>query len=192
MRTPRTVAGVLAAAVLAASAPHAQTGAAPYKDPARGIDERVADLLGRMTLQEKVAQLETVWVRRSEIQDAQGRFTPATASALLGAGIGEVARPSEIASGPRGPRVRGPREQVEFVNAVQKWVLENTRLGIPVMFHEEALHGFVAPLATHFPVPLALGSTWDPALVERALSVAAAEARARGCFKRAQDGRHRR
>jgi beta-glucosidase len=134
-----------------------------------------------MTLEEKVAQLQGIWVRRAEIQDAQGRFTPATAKALLGLGIGQVSRPSEIANGPRGPRVRGPREHAEFVNAVQKWVLENTRLGIPVMFHEEALHGFVAPLATHFPVPLALGSTWDPSLVEQAMAVAAREARARGC-----------
>lgn len=155
--------------------------APPYKDSARPIEERVADLLARMTLEEKVAQLQGIWIRRSEIQDAQGRFTPATAKALLGLGIGEVSRPSEIANGPRGPRVRSPREHAEFVNAVQKWVLENTRLGIPVMFHEEALHGFVAPLATHFPVPLALGGTWDPSLVERAMAVAAKEARARGC-----------
>src|SRR5439155_11499628 len=69
----------------------------------------------------------------------------------------------------------------EFVNAVQKWVIENTRLGIPVIFHEEALHGLAAPRGTHFPVPIALASTWDPALVERVMSVAAREARARGC-----------
>ncbi len=153
----------------------------PYKDPARSIDDRVADLIARMTLEEKVAQLQGIWTRRAEIQDAEGRFTPARATALLGLGIGQVSRPSEIANGPRGPRVRGPREHAEFVNAVQTWVLENTRLGIPVMFHEEALHGFVAPLATHFPVPLALGSTWAPSLVERVMAVAAREARARGC-----------
>ena len=152
-----------------------------YKDPSRTTAARVADLLSRMTVEEKVAQLQTVWMQRSSIQDAGGRFTPGTAGALLGQGIGQIARPSEIANGAQGPRVRGPREHAEFANAVQKWVLENTRLGIPVMFHEEALHGFVAPLATHFPVPLALGSTWDPALVERVMAVAAREARARGC-----------
>jgi beta-glucosidase len=180
MRIVRTLAWMLAASVLIAAAPTPQSASAPYKDPARPIDERVADLLARMTLEEKVAQLETIWMRRAAFQDPQGRFTPATAKPLLGAGIGEVARPSEIAGGPRGPRVRGPREQAEFVNDVQKWVLENTRLAIPVMFHEEALHGLVAPLATSFPVPLAMGSTWDPPLVERAMAVAAAEARARG------------
>jgi beta-glucosidase len=66
------------------------------------------------------------------------------------------------------------------VNAVQKWLVENTRLGIPAMFHEEALHGLVAPGGTHFPVPIGLGSTWDPPLVERLMSVAALEGRARG------------
>ena len=152
----------------------------PYKDPSRPVAERVADLLGRMTLEEKVAQLQTVWIQRAAFQDADGRFTPWTAQKLLGLGIGQVARPSEIAPAPRGPRVRGPAEHVEFVNAVQRWVVENTRLGIPAMLHEEALHGFVAPLATHFPVPLALGSTWDPSLVERVMTVAAREARARG------------
>ena len=66
------------------------------------------------------------------------------------------------------------------MNAVQKWLIENTRLGIPAMFHEEALHGLVAPGGTHFPVPIGLASTWDPPLIERLMSVAAVEARARG------------
>ncbi len=152
-----------------------------YKDPKAAVAERIADLVSRMTVEEKVAQLVTVWMQRAQIQDAEGRFVAAKAKALLGLGLGQVARPSEIANTPKGPRVRGPREHAEFANAVQKWVLENTRLAIPVMFHEEALHGFVAPLATHFPVPIALGSTWDPALVERVMAVAAKEARARGC-----------
>jgi beta-glucosidase len=152
----------------------------PYRDAKRPVEERVADLLARMTLNEKVAQLQGIWNRKREIQDEAGRFSPARAGALLGNGIGEISRPSEIAGTGTG-RDRGPREHAEFVNAVQKWVLENTKLGIPVMFHEEALHGFVAPKGTHFPVPIALGSTWDPALVERIMSVAAKEARARGC-----------
>ena len=67
-----------------------------------------------------------------------------------------------------------------FVNAVQKWLIENTRLGIPAMTHEEALHGLAAPKGTNFPIPIALASTWDPALLEKVMSVAALEARARG------------
>jgi beta-glucosidase len=66
------------------------------------------------------------------------------------------------------------------VNAVQKWLRENTRLGIPALTHEEALHGLVAPRGTNFPIPIALASTWDPALLEKVMGVAALEARARG------------
>jgi beta-glucosidase len=159
---------------------NAQPDRPTYRDPSRPVDERVADLVRRLTLDEKVAQLQGIWNQKSRIQDAEGRFAPANAKAVLGNGIGEVSRPSEIAGTPAGPRLRGPREQAEFTNAIQRWVLENTRLGIPVMFHEEALHGLAALRGTHFPVPLGLGSTWDPALVERVMSVAAREARSRG------------
>ncbi len=177
MRNPSSVFSFIACAAVATSVMHAQDRP-PYRDASRPVEARIADLLSRMTLEEKVAQLEGIWTQTAKIQDAEGRFDPAGAKALLGHGLGEVSRPSEVAGA---PRRRSPREHAEFVNAVQKWVIENTRLGIPVMFHEEALHGFVAPQGTHFPVPLGLGSTWDPALVQRAMSIAAREARARGC-----------
>ena len=152
---------------------------APLSTASAPVDARVADLLSRMTLDEKVAQLQAIWNRKSRIQNADGRFNPANARALLGNGIGQVSRPSEIAGTPRASSASA-REQAEFANAVQKWVIENTRLGIPVMFHEEALHGLAALRGTHFPVPIGLASTWDPALVERVMSVAAREARSRG------------
>ena len=66
------------------------------------------------------------------------------------------------------------------MNAIQHWVIDHTRLAIPAMFHEEALHGLAAAKGTNFPVPIGLASTWDPALVERVTTVAAREARARG------------
>jgi beta-glucosidase len=152
-----------------------------YRDASRPVAERVADLLARMTPEEKVAQLLGVWQRKADFQEPDGRFNPAKAKALLGNGIGEVSRPSEVAGTPNGPRGRSPREQADYTNAIQKWLADNTRLGIPAMFHEEALHGLAAPNATHFPVPLGLASSWDPALLERVMSAAAKEARARGC-----------
>src|SRR5262249_45343178 len=155
--------------------PLAGQAPAPFRDPNRPVDARVADLLARMTLEEKIAQLQGIWVRKTRIQDESGRFNPANATAVLGNGLGEISRPSEIAGTPSGPCGRSPREHAEFVNAVQKLVLTNTRLGIPVMFHEEALHGLAAPRGTHFPVPIALASSWDPSLVERTMSVAAKE-----------------
>ena len=152
-------------------------GATPlYRQANASVDARVADLLSRMSIEEKVAQLQGIWNRKREIQDAQGRFDPANAKALIGLGIGEVSRPSEIGGG----ALRQGRDEALFVNAVQKWLIENTRLGIPAIFHEEALHGLVAPGGTHFPSPIGLASTWDPALVERIMSVAALEGRARG------------
>jgi beta-glucosidase len=151
-----------------------------FRDASRPVDARVADLLARMTLEEKVAQLQGIWNQKSRIQNADGTFNPANAKAVLGNGIGQVSRPSEIATTGTGPRLRTPRQHAEFTNAIQKWVIENTRLGIPVMFHEEALHGLAALHGTHFPVPMGLASSWDPDLVERVMAVAAREARSRG------------
>jgi beta-glucosidase len=151
----------------------------PYRDPSRSIDERVSDLLSRMTLEEKVAQLQGLWNRKTEMQLPDGRFNPAAAKALIGQGIGEISRPSEIGGPPNRP-LRGPREHAQYVNDVQKWLIEQTRLGIPALFHDEALHGLTALRGTHFPVPIGLASTFDPGLVERVMSVAAKEARRRG------------
>jgi beta-glucosidase len=150
-----------------------------YKDPAQSVDQRVADLLARMTLEEKVAQTLGIWKRKERLTDDEGRFVAARAAEVLGHGIGQLARPSELRDRPT-RIVLGPRENAVFVNAVQRWLVENTRLGIPALTHEEALHGLAAPKGTHFPVPIALASSWDPALVERVMSVAALEARARG------------
>ena len=173
---------MLGQAVLAA--PLVFLAAAPadrplYKDPSQSVELRVADLLGRMTLEEKVAQTLGMWKRKERITDDEGRFAVAKAAKVLGNGIGQIARPSEIRDRPK-RIVLGPRENAAFVNAVQKWLVENTRLGIPALTHEEALHGLAAPKGTSFPVPLALASSWDPELVENVMSVAALEARARG------------
>ena len=150
-----------------------------YKDAAQPVERRVADLLGRMTLEEKVAQTLGLWKRKERITEDDGRFSPAKAAEVLGHGIGQLARPSELRDRPA-RIVLGPRENAVFVDAVQKWLVENTRLGIPALTHEEALHGLAAPKGTNFPVPIALASSWDPALVERVMSAAALEARARG------------
>jgi beta-glucosidase len=150
-----------------------------YRDPSQPVERRVADLLGRMTLEEKVAQMVGLWKGKERITDDDGTFSPAKAAEVLGNGIGQLSRPSELRDKPT-KIVLGPRENAVFVNAVQKWLVESTRLGIPALTHEEALHGLTAPKGTNFPVPLALASAWDPALVEQVMSVAALEARARG------------
>ncbi len=149
-----------------------------YKDPSLPVERRVADLIGRMTLEEKVAQTLAIWQQKRTLVDQGGVFDPAKASSVLEHGIGQITRPSDGVD--RGGRRRTPRETVELSNAIQRWVVEKTRLGVPVMFHEEALHGLAALRGTNFPVPIGLASTWNPALVERVFTIAAREARARG------------
>lgn len=154
-----------------------------YKDPARSVEERVQDLLGRMTLEEKVAQLQGTWQNRAQVPQAEQakmfvgpnrEFLPQKAAAVIANGLGQMSRPSEQ---------RGPREMAEFTNTMQKWMLEHTRLGIPVMFHEECLHGHAAPKGTHFPIPMGLASTWDPELNRQVFTAVAAEVRARGAHQ---------
>jgi beta-glucosidase len=150
----------------------------PYRNPEFPIERRIADLLSRMTLEEKIAQMEGVWETRQFFKDPQtlfvdeqGNFLPDHAATLIKDGLGGMSRPSEH---------RDPQVMAEFTNTLQKWVIENTRLGIPLLFHDECLHGHVAPKGTSYPQAIALASTWDPTLVHDVFSATAAEARARG------------
>jgi beta-glucosidase len=155
---------------------------APYRNAALSVEQRVADLLQRMTLEEKVAQIITVWDNKIEIQSPDFAFSPARASARYPNGVGQLARPSDR-SGPGSPRDNPPRsidESVAYVNAMQRWAVTQTRLGIPVLFHEEALHGLAARDATSFPQAIALASTWDTDLVRDVNALVAGEARSRG------------
>lgn len=157
-------------------------GPALYRDPQAPVTARVDDLLGRMTLEEKVAQLVSLWDSKTEVFDSALTVDPARLKARFPHGLGQFARPSD-ARGPVSPREvpgRDPRETVELVNAIQTWAVNETRLGIPVIFHEEGLHGYAAVGATSFPQAIALASTWDPELVREINGVIAREIRARG------------
>ncbi len=150
---------------------------AVYKNPNLPIAERVADLLSRMTLEEKAAQMIGVWQGKSTtLVDEKGNFDFAKAKAHYkdGHGLGQVGRPSDAGGG------RNAREQAELTNAIQKFFVENSRLGIPVIFHEECLHGQAAPEGTSFPQPIGLGATFNPDLVRRLFEMTAEEARVRG------------
>ena len=149
-----------------------------YKDSTKPIDARVNDLITRMTLEEKVAQLQAVWLKRQELETDAGVFTPAKAKDILGSGIGQIARPAENKA-PVSPN-KTPEQTIAFVNAAQRWLIEHTRLGIPAIFHEEALHGHAGRDATSFPQAIAMASTWDPQLVESIYKVSAQEIRRRG------------
>jgi beta-glucosidase len=163
-----------AAASAPAAPPLAHLSASPlgYRDPKLSPAERAADLLARMTLVEKVAQLETVnWDHTRVDTGPDHAFSAEAAARFIANGIGEVTRPSDK---------HDAKGAAELANAVQKYLLEKTRLGIPTTFHEEALHGLVAPGGTSFPQAIALAATFDPALLEQVFTVAARQARARG------------
>jgi len=162
-------------------------GKAMYLDPDLPIAQRVQNLLSQMTLEEKVAQMIAVWARKENIMDGLD-FSPELAQKNFSDGLGQISRPSDKRGGPGiGPaaggtaaRWRTPKNTIDFINAVQKWALEETRLGIPVLFHEESLHGYMASDATMFPQAISLAGTFDTELMREISSLIAREVRARG------------
>lgn len=150
-----------------------------YLDSSQPIEKRVVDLLARMTLEEKVAQLQTIWHQGRELDKgfdakkntANGEFDASQAKRIMPLGIGQIARPSEF---------KDPLQTVKYTNAIQRWLINETRLGIPTIFHEEALHGHAAPQSTSFPQAIALASTWDDELIKEVYLASAKEVRARG------------
>lgn len=166
-----------------------ETATARYKNADLPPEERVADLLSRMTLEEKAAQMMGIWQKKAEmLVDAGGTFHLETARTAFkeGHGLGQVGRPSDaggsgVGGGGHDPlKGRNARQQAELTNAIQKFFLEESRLGIPVIFHEECLHGQAAMDGTSFPQPIGLGGTFNPHLVESLYAMTAEEARVRG------------
>jgi len=144
---------------------------------------RVADLLARMTIDEKIAQLHAVWLKLSEdghhawrSEDFAQRDTGVPLDALLRHGLGQVTRPL-------GTHTVDPKEGVRALNALQRQMMEHTRLGIPVMSHEECLVGLMIKDATLFPSSLNYAATWNPALIGRVGEMIGAQARSIGCHQ---------
>lgn len=131
-----------------------------YLNPNQPIEVRVKDLLCRMTLEEKVAQLGSIWA--PDLIE-KGRFSKEKARELLKYGIGQISRIS-------GGFKVSPKEAAEITNQIQSFLLKETRLGIPAIIHEECLSGFMAPYATIFPQAIGLASTWNPELIHKIAS----------------------
>jgi beta-glucosidase-like glycosyl hydrolase len=154
-----------------------------YNDASRSAEARVADLLPRMNLDEKIAQMHALWLILSEdgqhrprMDDFTGGTDPAAVKKALGHGLGQISR----ALGSHGVE---PRQGVRALNRLQKFLKEETRLGIPVLSHEECLVGLMARGATMFPSALAYSATWNPDLIERVAEAIGREARSVGCHQ---------
>ncbi len=124
---------------------------APYRDASLPVEERVQDLLGRMTLEEKISQMVCAF-GQSMTEDADGASFDATVG-----GLSHLIRAAIVS----------PREGARRVNAYQRRAVEETRLGIPILFNEEALCGLQVQDATVFPQAISQAATWDPELIER-------------------------
>lgn len=155
-----------------------------YKDPRQPVDLRVADLLGRMTVAEKIAQMHGYWMVLSETGDhhfraddnPDGSTTPEALQLRLQQGLGQVTR----AMGTHGvDALSGLRA----LNRLQRFLVNETRLGIPAISHEECLTGLMTRDGTLFPSALAYGATWNPELIERVAAHIGQECRAVGCHQ---------
>jgi len=166
----------LAAGILSFAFVNAQSPA--YKNKNLSPEARAKDLLSKMTLDEKVMQTQCLWIQKSTILDKNGDFDATKAAEVLKNGLGELARLNEQA----GPNSYGyhPKQAAQLYNKIQHFFVDKTRLGIPIMVHEESLHGQQTQDATNFPIPIGLASTWNEGLMTEIFSNVAEEIRARG------------
>jgi len=133
------------------------TTQAPYQNPDEPTEARVADLLARMTLDEKLAQLGSVWA--FELLRSETELDDGLLAQRLADGIGHVSRVA-------GSTNLGPADAARIVNEIQRHLVQDTRLGIPALVHEETLHGVLAHGATSFQQSIGAAAAFDPELVE--------------------------
>ncbi len=175
-----TVGNVAARMLEARRATARPAGEANRRDPDPAVERRIDELVARMTLEEKIGQINMPCV----YEEALGKTIPEKMAGVRKFAAGEAVKDVGPGGGfftlPNTILHEGPRQQAEFLNELQRIALEKTRLGIPLLMTEEGTHGLMAPGATIFPEGPALGSAWDPDLVSRIYAAAAEEGRSIG------------
>ncbi|MBP2702528.1 glycoside hydrolase family 3 C-terminal domain-containing protein [Microbispora sp. RL4-1S] len=141
-----------------------------YTDPAAPVEERVTDLLARMTREEKLAQLGSAWAF-SLIEG--GQYSAERARAVLRHGLGHVTRIAGATS-------LKAAQVARVANAIQRFLVTETRLGIPAIVHEEVCSGLMAREGTIFPQAIGVASTWEPELNRRLADAVREQMRAMG------------
>lgn len=147
-----------------------------FEDPSQTIDKRITDLLSQMNLDEKTCQCATLYGYKRVLKDELP--TPGWKNEIWKDGIANI---DEHLNGLKTTQYSFPfSKHAEAINTVQRWFVEETRMGIPVDFSNEGIHGLNHDRATPLPAPIAIGSTWNRALVRQAGIIVGREAKALG------------
>ncbi len=137
-------------------------------------DKKISEMLSKMSLDEKIAQLGSVWVH--ELFNEDGELSHKKMEELLSNGIGQITRVGGSSGLP-------PDKSVKVSNEIQKFLVEKTRLGIPAIVHEECLNGYMAKGATVFPQMIGIASSWNPQIVHEIANVIRQQMRAVGAHE---------
>jgi beta-glucosidase len=152
-----------------------------FEDPAQPVDKRVDDLLAQMTLEEKTCQLATLYGYGRVLKDELP--TAGWKDSIWKDGIANI--DEHLNSLPFKPEAQSQysfpfSKHADAINTVQKWFIEQTRLGIPVDFTNEGIHGLTHDRATSLPAPISIGATWNKQLVRQAGEIVGREGKALG------------
>lgn len=148
-----------------------------YEDPSQPIEKRLDDLLSQMTLEEKTCQMATLYGYGRVLKDEMP--TPKWKNEIWKDGIANI--DEELSSNKLKTQYSFPfSKHADAINTIQKWFVEQTRLGIPVDFTNEGIHGLTHEKATPLPAPISIGATWNKALVRQAGELVGREAKALG------------
>lgn len=152
-----------------------------FEDPSQPVEHRIADLLSQMTLEEKTCQTATLYGYGRVLKDSLP--TPEWKTEIWKDGIANIDEDlNSLVGNPKAQTTLSYpfSRHAEAINTVQRWFVEQTRLGIPVDFTNEGIHGLNHDRATSLPAPIAIGSTWDTNLVHEAGVIVGREAKALG------------
>lgn len=151
----------------------------PFEDPAQPVDRRVADLLAQMTLEEKSCQMATLYGYKRVLKDEMP--TAGWKTEIWKDGIANIDEELNSLNKKAQSQYSYPfSKHARAINTIQRWFVEETRLGIPVDFTNEGIHGLCHDRATPLPAPISIGATWNKDLVRQAGRLVGREARALG------------
>jgi beta-glucosidase len=145
-----------------------------YRDASLPVSRRIADLLGQMTLDEKLAQMVSCWLR--DLLDDSRSLSTGKMQQLLALGIGQITRVG-------GSSIFDPVSSATAANALQHFLVDHTRLGIPAIIHEECCSGYMALGGTVFPQMIGLAGTFQPELAEKMTAAIRTQMRAVGAHQ---------